>query len=389
MGSNEIKKQNYCSQFSTLMNVIIKEVLTEKEIWKFIEFPKLLYKDCTCFVPPLDRGEFACLTRHPAMAFCDLRMWLAYRDGEIVGRIAGLINHKCNEIKQQRRIRFSWFDAVDDINVARALFAVVEEWGRAQNLVEICGPSRFSNMEKQAMLVDGFDHMPNVGADYNYPYYPQLLDNLHFEKEVDYIQYKIKIGSVPEKFDQLSKMLSEKYQVRLRKFATKEELKQCGLEFFHVLNRSYVNIFNFIPLTDEEIQWTIAENFQVADLKLSSVLEDKEGRIVGFAFCLPSLSEAFHKAGGKLFPCGWFHVLRALKHNKNVDMYLTGLLPEYQHTGIHVIYHKQLHENFIAKGFEYAFTSQQLETNVATRIWDRYEAEPYFRRRCYRKKIEL
>jgi hypothetical protein len=367
----------------------IKEVKTDKEIREFIHFPKELYKDCVHYVPPLEKAEYDTLTKHPALSFCDLRMWLAYQDDKIVGRIAGLINHKCNELKHQKRIRFCWFDTIDDFEVAKALFDTVEQWGREQQLTEICGPSRYSNMEKQAMLIDGFDHTPSICADYNYPYYPILLEEYGFEKEMDYVQYKVKVSkTLPENFDRLADILSRKYKVKLRNLKSRSELKECGMEFFHVLNQSYANIFNFIPLTDEEIQWSIKEDFQVADTKLSSVLEDENGRIVGFAFCLPSLSQALRKANGKLFPGGgWYHVLKDLRKNEYVDMYLTGVLPEYMHTGIHVLYHKQLHENFIAKGYEYAFTAQQLETNVASHIWKKYETEPYFRRRCYRKDI--
>ena len=368
----------------------VKEITKGKDIWEFINFPKKLYKGCEHYVPPLDNSEYNTLTRHPALNFCDIRMWLAYQDNQIVGRIAGIINHKCNELKQQKRIRFGWFDTIDDINVAKALIDKVEEWGREQMLTEICGPSRYSNMERQAMLVEGFDHTPSISADYNYEYYPKLIEQIGFEKEVDYIQYKVKVSKeLPENFERLADILSRKYKVRLRHLKNRDELKKCGMEFFHVLNRSYANIFNFIPLTDEEIQWTIEEDFQVADTQLSSVLEDENGRIVGFAFCLPSLSQALRKANGRLFPGGgWYPVVKALRKNKYVDMYLTGVLPEYMHTGIHVLYHKQLHENFIAKGYEYAFTAQQLETNVASHIWKKYETEPYFRRRCYRKDID-
>lgn len=365
----------------------IKEVSTPKEIRKFIRFPKELYRDCPYYVPALDQGEYNTLTKHPALAFCDLKMWMAYQNGKVVGRIAGIINHKCNEIKQQKRIRFAWFDTVDDMEVARALFQKVEEWGRQNQLTEIVGPSRFSNMEKQAMLIEGFDHTVSIGADYNFPYYPQLMEQFGFEKEVDYIQYRSKVGEIPEKFTRLATLLSEKYRVKLRKFKNKEELRQCGMEFFQLINQSYADIFNFIPLTEEEIRWTINDNFKVANVDLSSVLEDENGRIVGFAFCLPSLSEAFQKAKGKLFPLGWYYISKALKNNKLLDMYITGVLPEYKNSGIHAIYHRQLHENSLRMGFEYALASQQLEDNVAARVWNKYDSEIYFKRRCYKKGL--
>lgn len=365
----------------------IREVTTQKEYREFVQFPKKLYKDCPYFVPSLEKSEVKIMTKHPALAFCDAKYWLAYRDGAIVGRIGGVVNRKCNELKNQKRVRFGWFDAVDDIEVVRALFETVEKWGREQGMTEISGPSRFSNMEKQAMLVDGFESMPSICADYNYPYYPKLVEQLGFEKEVDYVQYKVPVGEVPERIKRLSALMAEKYRVHLRYFKNKEQLKKSGMEFFQALNLSYANIYNFIPLTNEEIEWAVDENFQVANTQLSSMLEDENGKLVGFAFCLPSLSEAYRKANGSLFPFGWLHILKALKHNKYVDMYLTGVLPEYHNSGIHAIYHQQLHEAFLANGYSFAFSSQQLEDNSASHIWPRYGATLFARRRCYKKSI--
>lgn len=368
-------------------NIIIKEVVTNQELKDFIQFPKKLYKGCPHYVPPLDSSEMRTLTRHPALEFCTQKLWLAYCDHHIVGRIAGIINHKCNELHQQRRIRFGWFDFIDNQEVAEKLLGTVEKWGHENLMTEICGPSRYSNMEKQALLVEGFDHTPSIGADYNYPYYPELIERLGFEKEVDYIQYQVKISEVPEKINHHVDILTEKYQITARKFKSKHEFMAIGHEFFKVINESYLDIYNFIPLTDKEIDWVIEENFAIANPELISVLEDNNGRVIGIAFCLPTLSSAFQKANGKLFPLGWLHILRAIKKNTSVDMYLTGLLPEYARTGLHAIYHKQLNEVFLAKGYQWAYTSQQLEHNIANRIWAKYNAELYFRRRCYRKEI--
>ena len=366
----------------------IKEVKSSKDLKKFIRFPRKLYKNCPYYVPALDKGEEKLLTRHPALAFCDLRLWLALRNGEIVGRIAGLINRRCNEIKGQQRIRFAWFDAIEDLEVAQKLFQTVEEWGKSQGMTEICGPSRYSNMEKQAMLVEGFDHITSIGAEYNYPYYPEYMNTMGFEKEVDYIQYKVKVTPVSERISRMADLLSQKYHVRLRKIKDKEQMKKDGYAFLDVVNKSYHNIFNFIPLTHEEMTWIIDENLSVGVLDLVSLLEDENGQLVGIAMSIPSLNQAFKKANGKMLPFGAFHILHALRKNKSVDLLLTGVLPEYAHTGIHAIYHKQLHEAFLRHGFEYAYTSQQLENNIAARIWQKYDSEVVARRRCYLKKIE-
>lgn len=366
----------------------IKEVKSNEDLKRFIQFPRKIYKTCPYYVPALDKGEEKLLTKHPALAFCDLRMWLAFRNDEVVGRIAGIINRRCNEIKGQKRIRFAWFDVIEDIEVTKKLFETVEDWGKSEGLEEICGPSRYSNMEKQAMLVDGFDHITSLGADYDYPYYPEYMDLMGFEKEVDYLQYKVKVTPVSERISHIAELVGQKYHVRLREIKDKAQLKKDGYSFLEVLNESYHDIFNFIPLTHEEMTWIIDENLSVGVLDLISFLEDENGRLVGIAMSIPSLNQAFRKANGHLWPFGMFHLLHGLHHNKNVDLLLTGVLPEYLHTGIHAIYHKQLHEAFLRHGFEYAYTSQQLENNIAARIWQKYDAEIISRRRCYVKRMD-
>ena len=365
----------------------IKEVKNNRDLRRFIKFPRELYKNCPYYVPALDKAEEEQLTHHPALAFCDLRLWTAWRDSKMVGRIAGLINHRCNELKNQKRIRFAWFDTVEDPEVARRLFQTVEDWGRSLGLSEICGPSRFSNMEKQAMLVDGFDRITTFGADYNYPYYPEYLEAMGFEKEMDYLQFKVKVTPVSERIARMADLLAKKYRVRLRDIQNKEQLRKAGYEFLEVLNKSYHDIFNFIPLTREEMTWVIDTNLNAGIPDLMSFLEDENGRMVGIAMSIPSLNRAFQKANGKMWPFGAFHILHDLKKNTSVDLLLTGVLPEYVHTGIHAIYHKQLHEEFLRRGYEYAYTSQQLENNIAARIWEKYDSEVIARRRCYRKGL--
>lgn len=367
--------------------MVIREVSTKKELKAFIQFPKTLYKDCPCYIPPLDKAERDSLTIHPALEFCDLRLWLAWDGDRVVGRVAGIINRKCNLLKEQRRVRFGWFDTVEDVNVAAALLQAVEQWGKSQGMDEICGPSRFSNMDRQSMLVEGFDHPSSIASDYNYPYYPKIMSALGFEKEVDYVQYKVEVKEVPETIERLAQRIQEKQRVRIRHFNNKKELLTAGREFFKVLNASYHKIFNFIPLTDKEIDWVIQHDFALPKMDLISVLEDENGKMIGISFCMPSMSEAFRKNNGRLFPFGWVRILRAYRHNKYVDMFLTGVLPEYANSGVHVLYHKQLNEAFLANHYEYAFTSQQLEDNPASRIWSRYASEPYCKRRCYRKEI--
>ena len=366
--------------------ISIKEVKSKKEFKQFIRYPRRLYKNCPYYVPSLEGDEYKTLTEHPALSFCDLRLWIAIKDGKIAGRIGGIINHRYNELKNKKRIRFGWFDVDNDIEVAKALIETVENWGKEANLLEISGPSRYSNMEKQGMLVDGFDVLTTMSSDYNYPYYPIFMDKLGYKKEEDYLQMEVEVKEIPESIKRMSNLLSERYGIKVKEFKNKEEVASYAKQFFEALNKSFVNIYNFIPLTDSEIEYVIKSNFSMVDKDLMVVLVDKNERLVGFSLSIPSMSKAFRKAKGKLFPFGWYHILKAFKKNDTVDLYLTGLLPEWSGRGIHALYHYQLHQNFLNKGYKYAITTQQLESGKAYRVWERYGGKIITRRRTYVKQ---
>ncbi|MCL2412763.1 MAG: hypothetical protein FWC98_01340, partial [Bacteroidales bacterium] len=320
-------------------------------------------------------------------AFCDVRLWLAYKNGKIAGRIGGIINHRYNELKDKKRIRFAWFDVDNDVEVAKLLFKTVEDWGKEQHLLEISGPSRYSNMEKQGMLIEGFDVLTTISSEYNYPYYPTFMDELGYKKEEDYLQMIVEIKEIDERVKALSNRISERYPIKTKEFKNKKELLKYAEPFFKALNNSFGNVYNFIPLTDDEIAYIIKNKFSMADKDLVGILVDENDQVVGFSMSVPSLSHAFRKANGKLFPLGWYHILKALKKNDTLDLYLTGVLPEWANRGIHALYHHQLNQAYIDKGFKQAFTTQMLESNPAHRIWERYGGKPMTRRRCYVKNL--
>ena len=365
----------------------IKEVKTKKELKQFIRYPKQLYKDCPYYVPVLENEEYQTLTNHPARSFCDARFWLAYKNGKIAGRIGGIINHRYNELKNKKRIRFGWFDTDNDIEVAKALLATVENWGREKKLLDMSGPSRYSNMEKQGMLFEGFDVMPTISSEYNYPYYPLFMDELGYVKEEDYNQMEVEIKEIPEKIKNISKHISERYGIKTKVFNNKKEVAGYAKKFFEVLNESFINIYNFIPLTDSEIEYVIKNNFSVVDKDEIVVLVDENDHLVGFSLSVPSLNKAFRKANGKMFPFGWYHILKALKKNDTVDLYLNGVLPQWISRGIHALYHYQLHQNYLDKGYKYAITTQQSESSNSYRVWERYGGKVISRRRCYVKDL--
>ena len=367
--------------------ITVKEVKTRKELKQFIAYPKQLYKKCPYFVPSLEQDEYQTLTAHPAQSFCTVRLWMAYKNGKIAGRIGGIINNRYNELKNAKRIRFGWFDVDNDREVAEVLLQTVEKWGREENMLEISGPSRYSNMEKQGMLIDGFHFLTTVSSDYNFPYYSLFMDELGYNKEEDYLQMKVEVKEIPEKIKELSRQLSERYHIKIKKFQNKEEIIDYAKKFFGALNESFVNVYNFIPLTDEEIDYVVKNNFSMVDKDLIVVLEDENNQVAGFSFSVPSLSKAFRKAKGKLFPFGWYPILKALKKNDTIDLYLTGVLPQWVKRGIHVLYHYQLHQNYLNKGYKYAITTQQTESSQSYRIWERYGGEVVSKRRCYVKPL--
>ena len=369
--------------------ISIKEVKTKKELKQFIRFPRRLYKDCPYYVPSLESEEYQVLTAHPAKSFCTVRLWMALKNGRIAGRIGGVINQRYNELKSKKRIRFGWFDVDDDIEVAKALLSTVENWGWEENLIEISGPSRYSNMEKQGMLVEGFDMLTTISSDYNYPYYPRFMNELGYKKEEDYLQMKVEIKEIPERIKNLSHKISERYGIKTKEFKTKKDISNYAKQFFGALNDSFVNVYNFIPLTDSEIDYLIKTNFSMVDKDLIMVLVDENDHVVGFCLSVPSLSKAFRKASGKLFPFGWYHILKALKKNDTLDLYLTGVLPQWINRGIHVLYHDQLHQNSLERGYKFAITTQQSESSQSYRIWEKYGGELFSKRRCYLKQLTL
>jgi len=367
--------------------ITIKEVKTKKELKQFIRYPKQLYKDCPYYVPSLDYEEMQILTKHPALSFCSLRMWMAYKNDKIAGRIGGIINHRYNELKNKKRIRFGWFDVDNDMEIAEALLKTVENWGKEENLLEISGPSRYSNMEKQGMLIEGFDILTTISSEYNYPYYSLFMNELGYVKEEDYLQMSIEVKEIPDRIRELSLQISKRYGIKVKKIKNREEISKYAYQFFETLNESFQHLYNFIPLTINEIEHLIKTNFSMIDKDLIMILVDENDHVVGFALSVPSLSKAFRKAKGKLFPFGWYPILKAMKKNETVDLYLTGVLPQWMNHGIHALYHHRLHQNFLDKGYKMAMTTQQLESAGAYRIWEKYGGEVVTKRRCYVKQL--
>lgn len=372
------------------MGFTIKEIKTPDEIKKFIKFPHKLYRNSKEYVPVLDSDEYKVLTKSPSLEYCTLRMWIALSgSGEIIGRIAGILNPRSNEFHNEKRIRFGWFDFIDDLDVASALLNCVSNWGKELGLNEMHGPLGYNTWNRQGMLIEGFENLPPINCLYNFPYYPQIMDQLGYTKQVDWIQVKIKANNgVPDKIRRINQMLLEKHDLRLLDIKKLKNAETFVESFFKSYNESFKDIDNFVPLTKAEIEEIAKEYFPKLREELTSIIVDSKNNIAAFGICFPNLSRSFQKAKGRLLPFGMFHILREIKHYKTIDLMLIGAAPEWQNKGISSIYHTQIATNLVRGDIQYAITNPQAENNSAYKVWERYGYEPYMRRRCYIKKIE-
>lgn len=383
------------------MSVItIKEVPTNtSSFWwgssklfnEFLYFPYKLFKDDKMWVPPLLMDERTTLNikKNPALEYCEYKMFLAYKDKRVVGRIVGMINNKANDIWKRKYIRFGWFDFIDDKEVAEKLLDAVESWGRSRGLNKIVGPMGFTDMDKEGMMVDGFDTICPMACYYNPAYYPKNIEQLGYKKEVDWIQYEIPANQpVPEKMSRINNLIKEKYNLKIVEGITKKELaNHYGHKIFHTLNDAFSHLYGYVPLNEKQIDFYVKQYLSFVDLKLVCLVVDDKDNVVAFGISMPTLSRALQKAKGKILPFGWYHLLKALKNYDYIDLYVNGVAPQWQNKGVHSIYYAKMNENYIALDAKMAIANPQLETNQASQIWEKYDSRIAIRRRAYIKDL--
>lgn len=374
------------------MKVTLEEVKGRRQLSAFIHYPEKLYKGCENWVPPLIGDEFDTLrpASNAAFDFCTAKYWLAYNEsGEIVGRIAGIINNKANELHKTLNVRFGWFDFINDLDVVKALIGAVEQWGKANGMKKIIGPFGFTDMDKEGLLTEGFENLAPFTTLYNYPYYEELLLKIGFEVGAEWDQKLIEVPDSVERLSKMSEIIEERYGLHvLRAKNTRALVKKYGMALFHMYNETFAPLYEFTPLNDIQIKRYIKTYETILDVDFVCVLADRDEKIVGFAFCVPSLAKAVKKSKGRLLPFGLFRILKALKHNDTLEALMIGVLPEYQNKGAFVPMFEYLLENLKKRKIKWMITNPQLIDNVEVQnLFNKYEHTQYMRRRSYRKDI--
>lgn len=374
------------------MNVRIEEVKTRKQLSAFIHFPYKLYKGNDYWVPALIGDEYDTFNpkKNAAYEFCDAKLWLAYdEDKHIVGRVAGIINYKSNEIHKTKTVRFGWLDFIDDIQVVKALISTVELWGKSLGMNSIIGPFGFTDMDKEGLLVKGFDKIAPFTTLYNYDYYEPRLKELGFEVGAEWDQKLIEVPDSVERLSRMADIINEKYGLHIIKARnTKALVKKYGMPLFHMYNETFAPLYEFTPLTDKQIKAYLNSYAPILDVDFVCVVADRDEKIVGFAFCVPSLARAVKKSQGHLFPFGLFRILHALKKNDTLEALMIGILPEYQNKGAFVPMFQYLLENLKKRHISKLITNPQLSDNIEVQnMFHKYEHTNYMVRRSYIKAI--
>lgn len=374
------------------MNVRIEEVKTRKQLSAFIHFPYKLYKGNDYWVPALIGDEYDTFNpkKNAAYEFCDAKLWLAYdEDKHIVGRVAGIINYKSNEIHKTKTVRFGWLDFIDDIQVVKALISTVELWGKSLGMNSIIGPFGFTDMDKEGLLVKGFDKIAPFTTLYNYDYYEPRLKELGFEVGAEWDQKLIEVPDSVERLSRMADIINEKYGLHIIKAKnTKALVKKYGMPLFHMYNETFAPLYEFTPLTDKQIKAYLNSYAPILDVDFVCVVADRDEKIVGFAFCVPSLARAVKKSQGHLFPFGLFRILHALKKNDTLEALMIGILPEYQNKGAFVPMFQYLLENLKKRHISKLITNPQLSDNIEVQnMFHKYEHTNYMVRRSYIKAI--
>lgn len=372
--------------------ITVKEIDTKKDLKKFIKFPFDLYKDSKYWVPPIINQELETFDKkkNPIFEDAEARFFLAYKDNKIVGRIAAIINWLEVNDQNEKKMRFGWFDFIDDLNVSKALLQKVEHIGKANNLEYTEGPVGFSNLDKVGVITEGFNAIAPMVTWYNYPYYVNHYQALGYEIEKGYIESKFPFANVnPETFKKAQELIKRRYNLKALKFTKTKDVMPYADKMFDLFNESYSSLSSFVKITDIQKEYFKKKFISFINPEYIKFVVDKNDDLIGFAIVMPAFSKALQKAEGKLFPFGFRHILNAKKNSKDAIFYLIGIHPEYQNKGVHAVIFNEYYDIFTAKGIETCYRTPELEDNEAIqKIWKHFNPVVFRRRKTFRKNLK-
>ena len=371
--------------------ITIVEANTKKLLLDFVKFPFSLYKNHPYWVPPLiaDEMETFDKTKNPAFATADAHFYLAYKDGKVAGRIAAIINWDEVNDQQKSKVRFGWWDVIDDIEVTKALLEKVHEYGKKNNLKYVEGPMGFSNLDKVGVLTYGFDEIGSMITWYNYPYYVTHLEQLGYVKEKEYLENKFPFSNVTTEFyEKVVPLIKKRYQLRALNFTSNKDIFPYVDKMFDLFNKSYAELSSFVAITNVQKDYFKKKYISFINPEYIKYVEDKNGNLVAFAIVMPSFSKALQKANGKLFPFGFLHLLNARINSKDVMFYLIGVHPEYQKKGVTAIIFKEYHTTFTKRGIQNCIRTPELSNNVSINLlWKNFGSEITCKRNTFIKNL--
>jgi hypothetical protein len=371
--------------------VTLKEALTKSELKQFVKFPFALYKNSPYWVPPIIKDELETFdkTKNPAFKNAEARFFLAFKAGKLVGRVAAIVNHL--EINHQglKKMRFGWFDFIDDTEVSKILLEKVAEIGKQNQLEFMEGPVGFSNLDKVGVLTEGFEHIGSMVTWYNHSYYKDHYEELGFAKEKEYMENKFPASNAdPKLFVKLNSLIKRRYGLKEINFTKTSAVMPFADKMFDLFNETYSKLSSFVPITEVQKAYFKKKYISFINPEYIKFIVDKEDNLIAFAIVMPSFSKALQKAKGKLFPFGVYHLLQAKKKSKDVYFYLIGIHPEYQNKGVTAIIFNEYHKTFTQKGIDMCYRTPELEENIAIKqMWKHFEPIVYKRRRTYRKEL--
>ena len=375
-------------------DITIKEVTSKRELRKFVQFGIDLYKGNNYYCPPIFFDEVNTFDpkHNPALEVCDFVVYMAYRNGEIVGRIVGIVNHRANEAWSVKKCRFGWFDFVDDYEVFCSLIDAVAQWGRSRGMERLNGPVGFTDFDHQGLLIEGFDYNAPMASLYTHPYYIAHYERYGLTKEADWIEYQITPPKqAPEKMRRLVGAVAQRYNLHVVKVKNSRELrKRYGYTYFDVLDAAYQKLYNYQPMTERQKQYYCNMYFPILNFDFVTMVANEKDEIVAVGLGMPSLSEALRKCGGHLFPFGWYHLLKALKAKKmtDFDLLLIAVRPDYHDRGVTSLIFNEMTPHFAKYGIQRVETTAILETNRKSLAnFADFDHIQHKRRRAYIKEL--